>query len=79
MGVLLFCPRQTTVPTTTMTTFGLPDILNYATVELASRPVTTSARAHGSEGWGFESLLARSENIPAMQCDAVREPRGRRR
>ena len=37
MGVLSFCPRRTTVLTTTMTTFGLPDTLNYAIVELASR------------------------------------------
>jgi hypothetical protein len=37
-----------------------------------------SARAYGSEGWGFESLRAhlraRAENIPAVQCDEVREP-----
>ena len=45
--------------TTTMTTFELPNTVNYATVELASFLVTLSARAYGSEGWGFESLRAR--------------------
>ena len=57
-GLLLFCPRLTTVLTITMTTFGLPDTLNYATVELASCLVTPSARAYGSEGSAFESLRA---------------------
>jgi hypothetical protein len=32
-----------------MTTAGLPDTLNYATVELASCLVTPSARAYGSQ------------------------------
>ena len=76
-GLLLFCPRLTTVLTITMTTFGLPDTLNYATVELASRLVTPSACAYGSEGWGVRipsgTPSARSENIPAVQCDEVRE------
>jgi len=43
-----------------MTTIRLPDTLTYATIELASSPVTSSARAYGSEGWEFESLRARS-------------------
>jgi hypothetical protein len=73
MGVLLFCPRLMTVLTTTMTIFGLPDTPNKATVKHASRVVTPSARAYGSEGWGIESLRARAENIPAIQCDDVRE------
>jgi hypothetical protein len=38
--------------TTTMTTVGLPDTLNYATVELASCLVTQSAGAYGSESGG---------------------------
>jgi hypothetical protein len=45
--------------TTMMTTVRLPGTLNYATVELASCLATPSARAYGSEGWGFESLRAR--------------------
>jgi hypothetical protein len=79
IGVLLFCPGAVTVLTTTMTTFGLPDTLSCATVELAARLLTPSVRADGSEGWGIESLRARVENIPAIQCDEVRETRGRRR
>jgi hypothetical protein len=57
--VLQFRTELTTVLTTTMTTVGLPDTLNDATVELVSCLVTPSARAYGSEGWGFESLRAR--------------------
>jgi hypothetical protein len=48
-----------------MTTVGLPDTSTYATVELASCLVMPSARAYGSEGWGFESLGARSGRIHA--------------
>ena len=43
-----------------MTTVGLPDTSTYTTIELVSCLVTPSARAYGSEGWGFESLRARS-------------------
>jgi hypothetical protein len=42
-----------------MTTVGLPDTSTYKTVELVSCLVAQSARAYGSEGWGFESLRAR--------------------
>ena len=49
-GLPLFRTELTTVLTTTMTTFGLPDTFNYATVELTSCLVTPSARAYGSEG-----------------------------
>jgi hypothetical protein len=52
VGVPLFRTELTTVLTTTMTTVRLPDTLNHATVELASRLVTRSARAYGSEGYG---------------------------
>jgi len=38
------------VLTTTMTTFRLPDTLNYTTVEFTSCMFTPSARAYGSEG-----------------------------
>jgi hypothetical protein len=59
--VTLFHPCElTTVLTTTMTTVGLPDTLDYATVKRASCLVTSPARAYGSEGWGFESLRAHS-------------------
>ena len=51
----------TTLLTTTMTTFELPNTLSYATVELASFLTTAPARAYGSEGWGLESLRARSK------------------
>jgi hypothetical protein len=47
--VPLFRALLTTVLTTTMTTVGLPDTHNYATVGLASCVVTPSARAYGSE------------------------------
>jgi len=50
--VPLFRTELTTVLTTTMTTFSLPDTLNYATVEFTSYLVTPSARAYGSEGYG---------------------------
>ena len=43
-----------TVLTTTMTTVGLPDTLNYATVDIALRLVTQSARGYGSDGWGSD-------------------------
>ena len=49
----------TTVPTTTMTTVGLPDTFTYTTTELVPCLFAPSARAYGSEGWGFESLRAR--------------------
>jgi len=57
-----------------MTTFGLPHTLNYATVELASCLVTPSARAYGSEGWGFESLRARPAQrcFPALQVEVAK-------
>ena len=42
-----------------MTTFRLPDTLNYTTVEFTSCLVTPSAHAYGSEGWEFESRRAR--------------------
>jgi hypothetical protein len=44
-----------------MTTVGLPDASTYTTIELVSScQVASSACAYGSEGWGFESLRARS-------------------
>ena len=46
----LFRTELTTVLTTTMTTFRLPDTLNYTTVESTSWLVTLFARAYGSEG-----------------------------
>ena len=58
-GVSLFRTEVTTVLTTTTTTIRLPDTLNYTTIELVSCLVAQSARAYGSEGWGFESLRAR--------------------
>jgi hypothetical protein len=39
-----------------MTTVGLPDTSTYTTIDLVSCLVAGSARAYGSEGWGFESL-----------------------
>ena len=51
--------RELTTVLTTMTTLRLPDTPTYTTIELVSRLVTPSARAYGSEGWGFESLRAR--------------------
>ena len=50
--------EPTTSLTTTVTTVGLPDAVTYATIELVSCLVAPSARAYGSEGWGFESLWA---------------------
>ena len=61
----LFRAELTTVPTTTITTVGLPNTLNYATVELASCLVTPSARAYGSEG----RLAARRQ--PTNQYDGA--------
>ena len=43
-----------------MTTVRIPDTFTYTTTELVSGVVEASARAYGSEGWGFESLRARS-------------------
>jgi hypothetical protein len=58
--VPLFRAELTTVLTTTMTTVRLPDTSTYTTRELVSCLVTPPARAYGSEGWGFESLRART-------------------
>jgi hypothetical protein len=55
-----------------MTTVRLPDTLNYATVDLASRLVTPSARAYGSEH-GNRSPRCRSPCITRRrQPTAVR-------
>src|SRR5271166_2170725 len=47
-----------------MTTVGLPDTFTYTTIELVSCLVVSSARAYGSEGWGFESLRAHAGQWP---------------
>jgi hypothetical protein len=60
VGVPLFRTVLTTGLTTTMTTVELPHAFAYTTTELVSCLVTPSARAYGSEGWGFESLRART-------------------
>jgi hypothetical protein len=56
----------TTLLTTTMTTVRLPDTLTYTTTEFVSCLVARSARAYGSEGWGFESLRARALRARAV-------------
>jgi hypothetical protein len=61
------------VLTTTMTTVEPPHAFTYTTTELVSCLVTPSARAYGSEGWGFESLRAR---IP-KQCLTCLDPNSR--
>jgi hypothetical protein len=55
----VFHLELTTALTTTMTKVRPPDTSTYKTVELILCLVTPSARAYGSEGWGFESLRAR--------------------
>jgi hypothetical protein len=52
--------RELTTILTTMTTVGLTDASAYTTQELVSWLVTPTACAYGSDGWGFESLRARS-------------------
>ena len=66
----------TTVLTTTMTTVGLPDTSTYTIMELASRLVAPSARAYGSEGWGFESLRAHPLALapPGNHCGLPAQP-----
>src|SRR6516165_12098777 len=55
-----------------MTTVGLPATSTYTTIGLVSCLVTPPARAYGSEGWGFESLRARS--LPAKTaCRSARD------
>src|ERR1700694_3497210 len=59
-GAAIWHRELTTVLTTTMTTVGLADTSSYTTTELVSCLVTPSAYTYGSEGWGFESLRART-------------------
>jgi hypothetical protein len=54
----------TTVLTTTKTTVRLPDARASTTMELISCLVVPSACTCGSEGWGFESLRARTAQRP---------------
>jgi hypothetical protein len=60
--------QLTTVLTTTMTTVGLPDAPNYATVELTSCLVTLPARTYGSEGLGVRipSGALRQRPFPSL-------------
>jgi hypothetical protein len=60
-GATISHRELTTVLTTTMTTVGLADTSSYTTTELVSCLVIPSACTYGSEGWGFESLRARSK------------------
>ena len=57
--VSVFRTELTTV-LTTMTTVELPHDFTYTTTEIVPCLVAPLACAYGSEGWGFESLRART-------------------
>ncbi|MDT5411176.1 MAG: hypothetical protein QOG14_3396 [Mycobacterium sp.] len=71
LSVLPRVEARTTFLTTTLTTVQHRGTSGYITSVLPSCLVTVSAHAYGSEGWGFESLRARSRSVSSAWADSL--------